>query len=138
MVVAVLLFVAAASFITLSTPNGGARTTALPNGTKVYVFSSSDQSASNSAEVGEVFAIQLSSNAASTAYDWNATTSAGIRYLNYTVVSTSTLVGGPQIRNYFFEAVSSGAQTIVLRDQRPFAPYVVAYVISLDVQVSPS
>lgn len=56
-------------------------------------------------------------------------TSSGILYLNYTVVSTSSLVGGPQVRNYLFHAVRADGQAITLRDERPFAPYDVAATI---------
>ncbi len=106
------------------------------NGAAEFVYPSSNLTSSISVKAGETFAIQLSSNAGSTGYDWNVSTSAGIQYLNYTVVSTSTLMGGPQVRNYFFRAVQPGNQTITLRDQRPFAPYAIAATINLQVAVS--
>ncbi len=103
------------------------------NGVAEYVYPSSNLTSSISATVGETFIIQLSSNAGSTGYDWNVSTSTGIQYLNYTVVSTSTLIGGPQVRNYFFRAVQAGTQTITLRDERSFAPYAIAATINLQV-----
>jgi len=101
-----------------------------------YEYPTSNLTASVSARVGQTFIVQLASNAASTGYDWNVTTSPGIRYLNYTVVSTSPLIGGPQVRNYYFMAVQAGTQTLTLRDERPFAPYAVAATISLQVTVT--
>lgn len=117
-------------------PPTTSETTTLQNGVAEYAYPTSNLSSSISAKVGETFIIQLSSNAGSTGYDWNVTSSSGIRYLNYTVVSTSNLVGGPQLRNYFFRAVEAGNQTIALRDQRLFAPYYVAATINLQVTVS--
>ena len=111
------------------------QTRALP-GVIEYVYPSSNLTSSISATVGETFIIQLSSNAGSTGYDWNVSTSTGISYLNYTAVSTSTLIGGPQIRNYFFRAVQAGNETIILRDERPFVPYAIAATINLQVTVS--
>jgi predicted secreted protein len=106
------------------------------NGAAEYVYPSSNLASFISATVGETFIIQLNSNAGSTGYDWNVSTSTGIQYLNYTVVSTSMLIGGPQIRDYFFRAVQAGTQTITLRDERPFAPYAIAATINLQVVIS--
>jgi len=114
----------------------GTVTATTANGIIEYVLPTSNFTSSISANVGETFIIQLSSNAASTGYDWNVRTSNGIRYLNYTVVSTSNLPGGPQVRNYFFQTVQSGRQTITLRDERLFAPYDIAATINLQVTVS--
>jgi predicted secreted protein len=107
-----------------------------PDGVAKYVYPSSNLSSSISARVGDTFIVQLSSNAGSTGYDWYVSASTGIQYLNYTVVSTSTLIGGPQVRDYFFKAVQAGTQTITLRDERPFAPYAVVATINLEVVVS--
>jgi predicted secreted protein len=106
------------------------------NGVAKYTYPISNVTNSISATVGETFIVQLSSNAGSTGYDWNVSTSSGIQYLNYTIVSTSPLIGGPQIRNYFFRAVQAGAQTMTLRDERPFPPYAIAATIDLQVTVS--
>ncbi len=103
-----------------------------------YAYPTSNLTASISAWVGQTFVVQLASNAASTGYDWNVSTSQGIQYLNYTVVSTSPLIGGPQIRDYLFRAVQSGPQTVTLRDERPFAPYALAATINLQVLVTAS
>lgn len=85
--------------------------------------------------VGGTFAIQLSSDAGSTGYDWKVSTSTGIQYLNYTVVSTGTLVGSSQMRDYFFRAVQAGSQTIILQNERSFAPYAIAETINIVVAV---
>lgn len=111
-------------------------TTTSSNGVAEYVYPTSNLTSSISAKVGDTFIIQLSSNAGSTGYDWKVTTSTGIQYLNYTVVSTSTLIGGPQVRNYFFGAVKAGSQTITLQDERPFGPPAIAATINLEVAVS--
>jgi predicted secreted protein len=106
------------------------------NGVQKYAYPTSNLSSFIYATVGETFIVQLGSNAASTGYDWNVSVSQGIQYLNYTVVSTSTLIGGSQVRNYFFRAVQKGTQTITLRDERPFKPYAIAATINLQVVVS--
>ena len=106
------------------------------NGVAQYVYPSSNLTSSISVTVGETFVIQLSSNAGSTGYDWSVGASTGIQYINYTVVSTSALPGGPQIMNFFFRAVQAGTQTITLRDARSFAPYAIAATINLQVAVS--
>jgi len=111
----------------MPTPSGG---------TAKYILATTNQTVSISARVDQTFIVQLQSNAGSTGYDWNVTTSSGIQYVNYTVVSTSTLIGGPQTRNYFFRAVQTGSQTITLRDMRSWAPYPVADTIDLRVSVS--
>src|SRR5208337_3497409 len=87
------------------------------NGVAVYVYPSSNLISSISTTVDGTFIVQLSSNAGSTGYDWNVSTSAGIQYLNYSVVSTSPLIGGPQVRDYLFRAIQAGSQTITLRDE---------------------
>jgi len=110
--------------------------TSSSNGIAEYTYPTSNMTTSISATTGQTFIIQLSSNAASTAYDWNVSTSAGLRYLNYTIMSTSSLIGGPQVRDYYFRTVQSGTQTITLRDERPFAPYAVAATINVRVNVS--
>lgn len=106
------------------------------NGVAEYAYPTSNLSSTIDATAGETFIIQLSSNAGSTGYDWNVGTSAGIRYLNYTVVFTSALIGGAQVRNYFFQAVQAGTQTITLRDERLFASNAIAATINLQVDVS--
>jgi len=111
-------------------------TTTLQGGTAEYIYPTANTDSDISAKLGETFAIQLSSNAGSTGYDWRVLCSGGIQYLNYTVVSTSSLVGGPQVRNYFFFAAKTGSQTIVLQNRRSFAPFDVAATISLQVAVS--
>lgn len=114
----------------------GATTTTLGPVTSVYPFSVTNTTSTISARVGEIFAVQLSSNAGSTGYDWSVSNSGGIQYLNYTVVSTSTLIGGPQVRYYFFHALTVGSQTIILQDRRSFAPGEVAATINITVDVA--
>jgi predicted secreted protein len=137
-VAALVVALASAAFVAgfLFARTGGGNTTTLSGGTAEYVFPTANMTSTISVKVGETFAIQLSSNADSTAYDWNVSPSGGVRYLNYTVVSTSNLIGGPQVRNYFFLALAAGSQTIVLQDKRSFAPYAVAATISIQVAVS--
>lgn len=101
-----------------------------------YPFPTENATSAISARVGEVFAIQLSSNAGSTGFDWSVSCGGGVQYVNYTVLSTSTLPGGPQIRNYFFRALAAGSTTIILQDKRPFAPYKVAAVIDIRLEVT--
>lgn len=115
--------------------SGSAGLTVKSGKTPIYVYPTSNMTASISAKVGETFIIQLSSNGASTGYDWNVSTSGGIQYINYTVVSTSTLLGGPQVRNYFFKAVQAGSQTITLKYERAFGtpPYPVAAIVEVDI-----
>jgi predicted secreted protein len=86
---------------------------------------------------GEAVDIQLNSTA-STGYDWNVSTSSGIAYQNYTVVVTSPLAGGPQTRNYQFQALEDGNQSIQLLYQRPFSPHDVQATISIQVTVMPA
>ncbi len=101
----------------------------------IYAYPSSDLTSSISAGVGETFIIQLSSNAGSTGYDWNVTTSSGIHFLNYATVSSATLPGGSDVRNYSFRADETGTQTITLVDQRPWTPYETAATIIVQVTV---
>jgi predicted secreted protein len=87
------------------------------------------------ASIGDSLVFRLNSSAGSTGYDWNVSTSAGIRYINYTVVSTSTNPGGPQVRDYNFRVVQSGNQSITLQDRRQFAPYDVTATVTIQVLV---
>ena len=124
---------------TVTVPPEATQTVLVPlPGVAEYVYPSSNLTSSISGTVGETFIIQLSSNAGSTGYDWKVSTSTGIQYLNYTVVSTSTLAGGPQVRNYFFRAVQAGSETIALQNERLFAPYTIAATINVEVAVSPA
>jgi len=118
-------------------PNAsGGTTTTAHGGAAEYIYPTASADSAISARAGETFAIQLSSNAGSTGYDWTVSCSAGVQYLNYTVVSTSNLIGGPQVRNYFFLALKTGGQTILLQDKRSFAPFDVAATINIRVAVS--
>ena len=106
-----------------------------PTNQAVYAYPSSNSTSTIFARVGETFNIQLSSNAGSTGYDWNVATSSGIHYLSYTTVSTATLPGGSNVRNYSFRADRTGTQTITLTDQRSWAPYQIAATIIVQVIV---
>lgn len=66
------------------------------------------------ANVNEVFIVHLAANTGSTGYDWNVSTSGGIRYLNYTTTSVGTLPGAPSGRDYRFQALAPGTATITL------------------------
>jgi len=105
------------------------------NGVAGYVYPTSNYVSYISVRVGETFIAQFSSTG-SAGYDWKVTTSSGIQYLNFTVVSTSHLPGGSQVRNYFFKAVQPGSQTITMQDQRVFAPYNTLSTVSIRVSVS--
>lgn len=117
-------------------------TTTLPQANAVvayvypYAYPNSTVNSTINTTAGSTFIAQLSSNAGSTGYDWKVSTSTGITYLNYTVVSTSNLPGGPQVRDYYFRALQAGSQTITLKDERPWEPNVIAAIINLDVNVS--
>ncbi|MDG6904606.1 MAG: protease inhibitor I42 family protein [Nitrososphaerota archaeon] len=124
-----LAFYHGTSRTTSNTQN--AITTTTTNGSPVYVYPTSNLSSAISARLGETFGVQLSSNAGSTGYDWNVSSSSGIQFINYTVVSTSTLVGGPEVRDYWFRASQAGNQSITLRDERQFSPHDVYATIQL-------
>jgi predicted secreted protein len=97
-----------------------------------FVYGGFSQNSSISATVNETFIIQFSSNAYDSGYAWNANTSAGIQYLNNTVVPFSNpCYGCPQTYDYYFRAVQGGTQTITLQAKQPFAPYDVAATINL-------
>jgi predicted secreted protein len=133
--VAALVSSAAFAYSIFSRPGGGITTS--QNGSEaVYPLPTANTTSTITARLGEVFAIQLNSNAGSTGFDWKVSCTGGIQYLNYTVVSTSTLIGGPQVRDYFFRAVTAGSQTITLQDMRPFTPYEVAATITVQITVT--
>lgn len=107
-----------------------------PKTIAIYVYPTANTNASISATVGETFIVKLNATA-STGYDWNVSTSTGIQYVNYTVVYTSPLIGGPQVRNYFFKAIQAGSQTITLTYEQGFS-HTIAATINLKVAVSAS
>jgi predicted secreted protein len=100
-------------------------------------LSTTDLNTSITMLTGEAVNFQLNSTA-STGYDWNVSTSSGIIYRNYTVVSTSPLAGGPQTRAYLFQALQVGNQSIQLLYQRQFAPHDVQATIDIQVTVTPA
>ena len=122
------------TFTTGSLSFSGLGNLTLPDGT-VSSFIQGNTSTSISAQLDESFSLQLSTNAGSAGYEWNVSTSSGIRYVNYTVASTSTISGGPQVRDYNFEAVQPGNQSIVLQDMQQFAPHTVAATLTIQVEV---
>jgi predicted secreted protein len=134
--VVAVISAAVVAYIAFPPKPGGESTTTAPGGTVEYAYPTANGNPTISVRVGEVFAIQLNSNSGSTGYDWVVSSSAGIQFLNYTVVSTSSLIGGPQVRNYFFHVSSIGSQTITFRDMRSFAPGDVAATIDVQVSVS--
>ena len=118
--------------ITLANPHGTTTTQSAP---KEYSFPTANATSTISAAVGDVFLIQLESNAGSTGFDWRVTTSGGVQYINYTSVTTTTMIGG-EMRHYYFRAVTAGNQTVTLQDMRPWDPSQVAATIELRVTVT--
>jgi inhibitor of cysteine peptidase len=111
-------------------------TVTLPGVGTEFVYGGFSQNSSIYAAVDETFVIQFSSNAYDSGYAWNVNTSAGIQYLNNTVVPFSSMCAGcPQTYDYYFRAVQVGTQTITLQAKRPFAPYDIAATINLTVVV---
>ncbi len=119
--------------VTLAHPSGTTTTQGPPN---EYEFPTANTTSTISAKVGEVFLIQLESNAGSTGFDWKVTTSSGIHYINYTSVSTTTMMIGGELRHYYFRALAAGDQTITLQDMRSFDPSQIAATIELSVAVT--
>lgn len=106
-------------------------------GVAEYAYGGFSQNSSISASVNETFIIQFSSNAYDSGYAWNVNTSAGIQYLNNTVVSSSSVcLGCLQSYYYYFRAVQGGTQTITLQAKQPFTPYAIYATINLKVVVS--
>jgi len=134
LVVAIFAGAAASVSTLLHSPQGGVSSQSVVTPANSYSVINSPTSIV--AQLGKTFIIQLSSDAGSTGYDWNVTTSSGIRYINYTVIANSTAPGESQERDYFFRALQRGNQTITLVDRRLFAPYNVSQTIFLQVSVS--
>ena len=118
--------------ISLATPHGSTTTQSPP---REYQFPTANTTSTISAAVGEVFLVQLESNAGSTGFDWKVTTSSGIQYINYTSVTTTTMIGG-EMRHYYFRAVTTGNQTITLQDMRSWDPSRIPATIELKVTVA--
>lgn len=131
--VAVAAIAAVALGLNLSHPSGTSTTT--QSGPNEYEFPTQNATSTIPARVGEVFLVQLISNAGSTGFDWRVTCSDGIHYINYTSVSTTTVMIGSDLRHYYFRAVTEGNQTITLENMRLFDPSQVAAVIDLTVVV---
>ena len=119
--------------MSLANPGGTTTTQAAP---KEYEFPTANATSTISAAVGEVFLIQLQSNAGSTGFDWKVTCSSGIQYINYTSVSTATMMIGGELRHYYFRALAPGNETITLQNMRFFDPSQVAATIELRVTIS--
>ncbi|MDG7007227.1 MAG: protease inhibitor I42 family protein [Nitrososphaerota archaeon] len=111
-------------------------TTTTPTAPKEYEFPTADATSTISAAVGEVFLVQLESNAGSTGFDWKVTCSGGIQYINYTSVSTSTVMIGGELRHYYFRALTPGNESITLQNMRFFDPSQIAATIELKVTVT--
>ena len=117
----------------LASPGGTTTTQSAP---KEYEFPTANATSTISAAAGEVFLIQLESNAGSTGFDWKVTCSSGIQYINYTSVSTSTVMIGGELRHYYFRALTPGIETITLQNMRSFDPSQIAATIELEVTVA--
>lgn len=146
MIVAVIIVVSIVGYLVVNVkPNQTSNLTSLPetttlsNGMVLYVYPSLNAStnieSSITSSTGETFGIQLSSNGGSTGYDWVISTSSGIRSLGNSAVSVSNLPGGQVVRNYYFESLQPGAQSITLQDRRQFSPYDVSATILVHVSV---
>ncbi len=134
---AILLVLAVSSALFLGTSLGHpSATTTTQSGPKEYEYPTANASSAISAAVGEVFIIQLNSNAGSTGFDWNVTSSTGIHYINYTAVTDNPMIIGGEVRHYYFRALASGNQSITLLDVRAFDPSHVAARIDLRVTVA--
>lgn len=104
------------------------------------VLSQGNLSGSIVARENEVFIIHLAANTGSTGYDWNVTTSGGVRYLNYTTTQAGTLPGAPSQRDYFFKALTPGAATITLLYARlppAFSIPQIAGTVHVSVEITP-
>ena len=101
-------------------------------------LSAANLNSSTTLLAGETLDIELNSSAGSTGYDWNVSTSSGIAYQNYTVVATSSVTGGPQTRDYAFQALQLGNQTILLQYEQQFAPHQVQATIDIQIDVLPT
>jgi predicted secreted protein len=117
--------------------SGSVELTVKPGKFPTYVYPTANMTYSISATVGETFIIQLTASP-STGYDWNVSTSKGIQFINYTVVSSPPhgVVGGSYTRDYFFTLMATGPQTIVLRYQRSWSPSVSPTIITVNVNPS--
>ncbi len=119
--------------ITLVNPSGTSTTQGPP---QEFEFPTANATSSFSARVGEVFIIQLNSNAGSTGFDWKVTTSIGIHYINYTAVPEAPMMLGGEVRHYYFRALNVGNQTITLQNMRTWEPTQIPATIDLAVAVN--
>jgi len=123
---------------TFPTSIAGISNSTFPYVGSVVFMSTGDINSSISAVTGESFVIQLQDNPASTGYDWNISTTAGVSYLNSTAVSAGSAPGSSPARNYLFQATQVGNSSITLLYQQLVSPHAVQDTIDVQVSVSPS
>ncbi len=139
----VLLVAIISAFVLSSMPSSSSTTTSQTSTSTKFVFTDivtpGSPNASVAAKVNEKFIVHLSANTGSTGYDWNVSTSAGIRYLNYTTTSEGTMPGAPSERDYLFQATAPGTATITLvygRFPPAFSVPQIAVTLRIDVSVT--
>jgi len=108
-----------------------------------YVYtdipSQGNLNASIAARAEEIFIIHLAANTGSTGYDWNVSTSGGVRFINYTTTRAGTLPGAPSERDYRFQALAPGTATITLvygRLPPAFSVLQIAETIRISVEIT--
>jgi predicted secreted protein len=124
---------------TSSTPSTSSQTSTTTKLVYTNIFSQGNLNVSIAAKAGEVFIVHLAANTGSTGYDWNVSTSAGVRYINYTTTSVGTLPGAPSERDYRFQALTPGEATITLvygRFPPAFSVSQIAETISMSVEIT--
>lgn len=147
LLLAALILVAVAAAISglvlFTRPSGPSVTSSQTSTSTKLVFTDiltpGSPNASITVKANEVFVIHLTANTGSTGYDWNVSTSAGIRYLNYTTTSVGTVPGAPDGRDYVFQAVKPGPGTIDLvygRFPPAFSEPVTAVTLRVSVAVT--
>ncbi len=130
-----VIVVGAAVVLSMSLAHPGGSTTT-QSGPNEYEFATENATSSISARVGEVFVIQLNSNAGSTGFDWKVASSAGIHYINYTAVQEEPMMIGGEVRHYYFRALAAGNQTITLQNMRSWDPSQIPATIDIRVAVA--
>ncbi len=137
----VVVVVIISAFVLFSKPSSPPTTTSQTSTSTKLVFtdilSPGSPNSSITARVNEEFIIHLTANTGSTGYDWNVSTSGGIRYLNYTTTSVGGAPGAQDGRDYLFQASAPGTATITLVYGRfPPAFSVPQIAVTLRVSVS--
>jgi predicted secreted protein len=103
------------------------------------ILSQGSLNASITAKVKEIFVIHLAANTGSTGYDWNVSTSGGVRFINYTTTRVGKLPGAPSERDYLFQAEAPGTAAIILvygRLPPAFSVPQIAKMIHISVEIT--